>query len=155
MQLRFEKLTPDNFRIWFDMNDDMSQLLDGEKLGEEIYQKLLTDAFRDNPPFYGEIVHDENGIVGFMTWKKDYSTWTAKPVMFLEDIYVKPELRGKGFGTKIFQRCLEIAKELKCSRFEWWTGTDNKKAQSFYTKMGATKMDKYIYRMTEEKINQL
>lgn len=148
MKVEFKKVEEESFDLWFELNYEMTKELEAQPLDRSVATDLRADAFSENPPFEAILVYQGDILAGYLTLKNDYSTWTAKPVLFLEDLYLKKEFRGKGIGTEIFEYCRELAKERGCGRFDWITGTDNLKAQKFYEKMGAKRLEKYMYRIT-------
>ena len=98
----------------------------------------------------------DNSIIGFALFFHNYSTFLAKPGIYLEDLYVKPEYRSKGIGISFFKVLAKIAKERNCGRIEWWCLDWNKKSIDFYLKLGAEPMNDWtIYRITEDKFSSL
>jgi len=97
-----------------------------------------------------------NQPVGFALFFHNYSTFVGKPGIYLEDLFVQPEMRGKGIGKKLFLEIVKIAKARKCGRIEWSVLNWNTPAIDFYKSMGAISMDEWtVYRLTEEKIKTL
>jgi len=81
----------------------------------------------------------------------NFSTFIGKPGIYLEDLYVKPEYRGKGIGKALLKKLIEVAKERNCGRVEWVVLDWNKPAIDFYKKLGAEPMNEWIiYRLIEE-----
>jgi GNAT superfamily N-acetyltransferase len=77
----------------------------------------------------------------------------ARPTLYLEDIFVRPELRGKGIGRALLQHCLELADKRGCGRMEWTCLDWNTKAQAAYKRLGARQMKEwFLYRMDREGI---
>jgi GNAT superfamily N-acetyltransferase len=100
-------------------------------------ERLVADAFA-NPPRYELWVGELDGDVGayavtFMT----YSTFLAKPTLFLEDVFVHPRARRHGLATAILARLREEAVARGCGRFEWQVLDWNKDAQALYARIGA------------------
>jgi len=93
---------------------------------------------------------------GFAVYYFTYSTFLAKPTLYLEDLFVKPQLRGKGVGKALFNRLLRRAKEEGCGRFEWSVLDWNSPAIEFYKKLGAQPQKEWIrYQLEESQIEQL
>jgi GNAT superfamily N-acetyltransferase len=93
--------------------------------------------------------------VGFALFFHNYSTFLAKPGIYLEDVFVLPEHRGSGVGKALLKRVAKIARERECGRLEWSVLDWNQPAIEFYQRIGATLMSDWrICRMTADQINQ-
>jgi GNAT superfamily N-acetyltransferase len=98
----------------------------------------------------------EDKPAGFAVYYFTYSTFLARPGLYLEDLFVKPQLRGKGIGTALFNRALKRAREEGCGRFEWSVLHWNSPAIEFYEKLGAQAQKEWVrYRLDEKQIQQL
>ena len=85
---------------------------------------------------------------GFALFFHNFSTFLGKPGIYLEDLYIKPEFRGKGFGKRLLIYLARLAKDQDCGRFEWAVLNWNEKAISFYKSMGAKPMNDWtVYRL--------
>ncbi|HSV64085.1 MAG TPA: GNAT family N-acetyltransferase [Chthoniobacterales bacterium] len=94
--------------------------------------------------------------VGFAVFFHNFSTWLGRPGLYLEDLFVRPEKRGRGYGRSLLERLAQIAKERGCGRMEWAVLDWNDPAIQFYRKLGATPMDEWtVFRLTEEGIAKL
>lgn len=94
--------------------------------------------------------------VGFALFFHNYSTYLAKAGIYLEDIFVKPEMRGKGIGRRLLAYLAHLAKKRNCGRLEWWVLDSNTSAVNFYKSIGAKPMDAYtVHRLTEETLDRL
>jgi GNAT superfamily N-acetyltransferase len=94
--------------------------------------------------------------VGFAVFFHNFSTWLGRPGLYLEDLFVKPEKRGNGYGRALLERLAQIAKERGCGRMEWAVLDWNDPAIQFYRKLGAMPMDEWtVFRLTEEGIAKL
>jgi GNAT superfamily N-acetyltransferase len=94
--------------------------------------------------------------VGFAVYFYNFSTWLGRPGLYLEDLFVRPEKRGEGYGRALLIRLAQIAKEHGCGRMEWAVLDWNEPAIQFYRKLGATPMDEWtVFRLTEKEIAQL
>jgi GNAT superfamily N-acetyltransferase len=93
---------------------------------------------------------------GFALFFHNYSTFVGRPGIFIEDLFVKPELRGKGLGKILFSFLAQIAVERKCGRLEWSCLNWNKPSIEFYKSQGAKAMDEWTtYRVTGDGIKKL
>ncbi len=99
----------------------------------------------------------EDGIeVGFALFFHNFSTFLGRAGIYLEDLFVKPEYRGKGYGKGLLKKLAQIAKERGCGRLEWWCLDWNKPSIDFYLSLGAEPMDEWTtYRVTGENLNKL
>lgn len=99
----------------------------------------------------------ENGEpVGFAVYFFNFSTWLGRPGLYLEDLFVRPAVRGKGYGRALLERLAQIAKERGCGRMEWAVLDWNDPAIQFYRKLGAKAMDEWtVFRLTAEGIGRL
>lgn len=136
----------------------ITQLAIYEKLEREV---VATEETLKRPIFvqnYAEvIIGEEDGQpVGFALFFHNYSTFLSKPGIYLEDLFVDVEHRGKGYGKKLLAELARIAKERNCGRLEWSVLNWNTPSIEFYKSLGAKPMDEWtVYRMTEQEINDL
>ncbi|MFN9581150.1 MAG: GNAT family N-acetyltransferase [Bacteroidota bacterium] len=123
-----------------------------EKLSHEVEttpDKLRKTLFGERPYAEVLIARELDVPVGFALFFHNYSTFRAKPGIYLEDLFVLPEQRGKGHGKALFTPVLHIARERGCGRMEWCVLDWNKPAIDFYLNMGAKPMDEWTtFRIT-------
>lgn len=94
--------------------------------------------------------------VGFALFFHSFSTFVGRPGIYLEDIYIKPEFRGKGMGKAILSYIAKLAKARGCGRFEWWVLDWNKPSIAFYRKLGAVPMSDWtVYRLHGKALENL
>lgn len=99
---------------------------------------------------------EEQEPVGFAVYFHNFSTWLGRPGLYLEDLFVRPEKRGKGYGRALLERLAQVAKERGCGRMEWAVLDWNEPAIQFYRKLGAQPMDEWtVFRLTKEGIAKL
>jgi GNAT superfamily N-acetyltransferase len=102
---------------------------------------LLRDGFGPNP-FYQCLMAELDGrAAGFALYFFNYSTWMGRPGIYLEDIFVEPELRGRGIGKALLKQVAAIAVEKNCPRLQWEVLDWNTPAIEFYRAMGAEFLD--------------
>ena len=90
------------------------------------------------------------------TCTKDENTWTLTPVCYLEDLFVRPEHRGKGAGKALLRALAGIAVDRGCGRLEWAVLDWNEPSIAFYKKMGATAMDEWtVFRLSGDALQKL
>ena len=99
----------------------------------------------------------EDGVeVGFALYFHNFSTFLGRGGIYLEDLFVLPEHRGKGYGKAILTRLAQIARERGCGRLEWACLDWNKPSIDFYLSLGAKPMDEWtVYRVSGEALTQL
>ena len=99
----------------------------------------------------------DNGVeVGFALFFHNFSTFLGRAGIYLEDLYVKPEYRGKGYGKGLLKKLAQIAVERECGRLEWWCLNWNKPSIDFYLALGAKPMDDWtVYRITGDTLKNL
>ncbi|MDN5303976.1 MAG: hypothetical protein PWP46_855 [Fusobacteriaceae bacterium] len=83
----------------------------------------------------------KNEYIGFMLFFHNFSTFLGKPGIYLEDLYINPEYRGKGYGKEMLTTLFKIANERDCGRVEWSCLNWNTPSLEFYKKIGAVSMD--------------
>ncbi len=112
--------------------------------------------FGDHPKAYC-ILAFLNGVpAGFALYFFNFSTWLGKPGLYLEDLFVKPEMRKHGVGKALLRRLAQIAVEADCGRMEWAALDWNRLAIDFYLNIGAQAMEEWTtYRLTREGIRKL
>jgi GNAT superfamily N-acetyltransferase len=125
-----------------------------------IYEKLLPEviateaALRDSlfgpqPAAHVVIAESGNRPAGFALYFFTYSTFLAKPGLYLEDLFVNPEFRGAGIGKALLLHLAKIAHARGCGRMEWTVLDWNEPAKGFYKKLGAVPLDDWrIMRLT-------
>lgn len=91
----------------------------------------------------GAAAHEGDGPAGFALWFRNFSTWTGKPGMYLEDLYVRPELRGGGHGKALLAALAAICVERGYERFEWTVLDWNERALGVYRSIGALPQDEW------------
>lgn len=134
-------------------------LAEYEKLGHEV---VATESDL-NKHLFGEVaraevlIAEENGrAVGFALFFQNFSTFLGRPGIYLEDLFVRPQDRGKGYGKALLTCVASIAKERGCGRLEWCVLDWNQPAIEFYQSLGANLMNGWlINRVTGESLNQL
>jgi GNAT superfamily N-acetyltransferase len=94
--------------------------------------------------------------VGFALFFHNFSTWLGRPGLYLEDLFVKPEKRGKGYGRALLVELAKIARDRGCGRMEWAVLDWNEPATKFYHGLGAKPMDEWtVFRLTRDGIEKL
>ncbi len=118
--------------------------------------QLAECLFGARPYAEAVIAQLDNEPVGFALFFHNFSTFLTQPGLYLEDLFVKPTVRGKGVGEALITYLATIAVERNCGRFEWAVLDWNEPAIQFYRKMGAVSMDDWrVQRVTGETLNAM
>ena len=130
-----------------------------EKLSDKVTattDTLKQSLFSENKIAEAIIGYYNNLPVAFAIYFHNFSTFVGKKGLYLEDLYVKPDLRGKGLGKEMLLYLVRLAKERDCGRFEWAVLDWNTSAIQFYKSLGAEPMNEWtIFRLDADAINKL
>ena len=130
-----------------------------EKLSHEVVvtEEILKETLFGEKAYAEVLIGYLNNVpVSIAIFFHNFSTFLGRPGIYLEDLFVKPEARGKRIGQKMLAYLAQLAKERKCGRLEWWVLDWNESAINFYKKIGAKAMDEWtVYRVTGDALNQL
>jgi GNAT superfamily N-acetyltransferase len=124
----------------------------------EAKKRILRDIFSKNKLLQLFVAEDKDSrkLVGYALYFYAYSSFLARPTLYLEDIFVLEEHRHRGIGRDLFVRCVAEAERKNCGRMEWSVLTWNKRAIDFYEKLGARRLDEwYYYRLDAKSIKEL
>jgi GNAT superfamily N-acetyltransferase len=110
----------------------------------EATESMLHDALLGEHPVASCHVAVLDGeVVGFALWYVTFSTWTGRPGLWLEDLFVRPQARGTGLGKALLQALAAVCVERGYTRFEWWVLDWNEPARGFYRSLGAVPQDEW------------
>lgn len=124
------------------------KLLDKVSNNEELLKKNI---FQKKYAKIVLILNENNKTIGYLVYYFNYSTFTGKPGLYIEDLYLDEEERNKGYGTIIFNEIKKIAKDNKCGRIEWVCLNWNTNSLNFYKKMHAESLNEWILlRLSEQ-----
>lgn len=114
-------------------------------------QSIKESMFANKSHVYGLICELDGIAVGSAIYFYNYSTWLGKPGLYLEDLYISPQYRGKGAGVKLLKTMAKIAVENNCGRFEWSCLDWNTPSRDFYHSLGAKAQEEWVsYRMSDQ-----
>ena len=150
--LAMEKVNDTNFVVFLNL---IEKLAEYEKLSPPdagAKARLAADA-RGEPPKYEAYLGKTGDIaVGYVTFYFTYSTFLARPTLYLEDIFVREECRGQGLGREMLNFCRNVARDRGCGRMEWMVLDWNLPAIRFYEKTGARRLAWYVYRLDHDQL---
>jgi GNAT superfamily N-acetyltransferase len=136
----------------------IKELAEYEKAPEQVEATeadLVATIFAENPKVFCDVVELDGEIVGMAIWFLNYSTWQGKHGIYLEDLYIRPEFRGRGYGKALLQHLASICKR-GYGRFQWWVLDWNSPAIEFYRSLGAEAMSEWtVYRVTGRPLREL
>lgn len=119
-------------------------------------EQIIESFFSENPKVYCDLVEVDGVIAGLAIWFLNYSTWQGKHGIYLEDLFIRPHYRGRGYGKALLQHLAAICEDRGYGRFQWWVLDWNEPAIEFYKSLGAVAMDEWtVYRVSEQALTQL
>ena len=135
------------------------ELAEYERLLHEVVateDRLRETLFGARPAAEVVIAEDAGEPVGFALFFHNYSTFLAQPGIYLEDLYVRPEARGRGVGRALLAHLAALAQERGCGRLEWWVLDWNESAVRFYRSLGAQPMEDWtVFRLAGDDLARL
>lgn len=154
-----------NFKIRFAEEEDTKLILDFIKELAN-YEKLLNEVVATEEILFNSLFVQKKAEViigeydgkpaGFALFFHNFSTFLGRPGIYLEDLYIKPEMRGKGLGKVFLSFLGKLALERNCGRLEWWCIDWNEPSIEFYKGMGAKAMDEWtVYRVDNVALSNL
>ncbi|EHQ87885.1 GNAT family N-acetyltransferase [Desulfosporosinus youngiae] len=154
-----------NFKLRFADTGDVSlilgfirELAEYEKMLPEVVatEDVLKESLFDRKMAEVIIGEYQEEPVAFALFFHNFSTFLGRPGIYLEDLYVKPKMRGNGMGKIILSYLAKLAIDRKCGRLEWWCLDWNQPSIKFYKKLGAVPMDDWtVYRVADEALYKL
>ncbi len=112
-------------------------------------EQIETSLFNESPVAFAHVAEVDGKIVGIAIWFLNYSTWLGKPGIYLEDLFVEPEFRGRGIGKSFMKILAQLCIERGYERFQWWVLDWNAPSIDFYKSLGAVAMDDWtVFRLS-------
>ena len=136
----------------------IKEIAEYEKLSDEVVatEEILKESIFNNNRAEVVIVELDGKAVGYALYFYNFSTFNGKSGLYLEDLFIKKEFRGRGIGKEVFKFLVKKAKKEDCKRMEWSCLDWNEPSIKFYKSLGAVAMDEWtVYRLTEKEINKL
>ncbi len=123
----------------------------------ETTEDTLGSQIGTSPPPFECVLAEEDGVArGFALFFHSYSTWRGKRGIYLEDLFVPEEHRGRGIGGALLRHVARVAVERDCARLEWSVLDWNEPALGFYRALGAVAMDEWtVHRVTDDALRRL
>ena len=112
---------------------------------QDLRQALLASS----PAVFAHVAERGGEVVGFALWFLNFSTWAGRHGIYLEDLYVRPDMRRLGLGRALLAELARICVDRGYARLEWWVLDWNQPARDFYAALGAAEMDEWtVHRLT-------
>ena len=112
-------------------------------------QDLASALLAERPSLFAHVAEQDSRVVGFALWFLSYSTWLGRHGIYLEDLYVAPDCRGRGYGRALLAELARICVQRGYGRLEWSVLDWNSPARRFYESLGAVVMDEWtVHRLT-------
>ena len=119
-------------------------------------EQLVDVLFGKRPAAEVLLAFEGKSPVGFAVFFHNFSTWLGRPGLYLEDLFVKPDKRGKGYGRALLVDLAKVARDRGCGRMEWAVLDWNEPAIKFYRSLGAKPMEEWtVFRLTRDGIAKL
>ena len=117
---------------------------------------LIETIFTQDPKVFCDVVEVDGEIAGMAIWFLNYSTWQGKHGIYLEDLFIRPEFRGRGYGKALLKHLAAECQEKGYGRFQWWVLDWNSPAIEFYKNLGAVAMEEWtVYRVSGDSLKEL
>lgn len=153
MKFRFANIEDVSKILFF-----IKELADYEKLLNEVVatEELLKEWIFEKKKAEVIFILEDEKEVGFALFFHNFSTFLGRAGLYLEDLFVLPEYRGKGYGKSLLKELAKIAIERGCGRLEWWCLDWNKPSIDFYLSLGTEAMEDWtVYRLTGDNLKKL
>jgi GNAT superfamily N-acetyltransferase len=155
-KMKIRSATPEDIPTILQLIRDLATY---ERAPDEVTatEKQLNEVlFGERPTAEVVLAFEDDQPAGFAVFFHNFSTWLGRPGLYLEDLFVKPEMRGKGYGRALLAHLARIARDRGCGRMEWAVLDWNEPAIQFYRALGAKPMHEWtVFRLTRDEILKL
>ena len=126
------------------------------EMAQATTEQLRQSFFSESPQVYCDFVEtDEGEVAGFAVWFLNYSTWTGSHGIYLEDLFVRPEHRGRGYGKALLVHLARECVSQSYARLQWSVLDWNTPSIDFYTSLGAEAQDEWtVYRLSSSALER-
>jgi GNAT superfamily N-acetyltransferase len=154
--MKIVRALPQDCEVILELIKDLAEY---EKAPHEVkatVKDLEATLFSSQPSAFCDLVKVDGETVGFAIWFLNYSTWQGKYGIYLEDLFIKPEFRGAGYGKALLKHLAKLCIENGYGRLQWWVLDWNKPAIDFYLSLGAKAMDEWtVFRVSGDALQNL
>lgn len=142
--LRIRSATPNDIPLILELIRELAAYERAPEQAVARPEDLRRDGWGPEPKFRVLIAEWDNKPAGFALFFYNYSTWQGRPGLYLEDLFVRPEFRGKGIGKAVLVHLAQIAVRENCGRFVWQVLDWNQPSIDFYEALGAKKLTEWL-----------
>jgi len=154
--MKIVRALPQDCEVILELIKDLAEY---EKAPHEVkatVKDLEATLFSFQSSAFCDLVKVDGETVGFAIWFLNYSTWQGKYGIYLEDLFIKPEFRGVGYGKALLKHLAKLCIENGYGRLQWWVLDWNKPAIDFYLSLGAKAMDEWtVFRVSGDALKKL
>ncbi len=136
--MHIRKIKPDDIPLLIRLCELHARYEKAEFTGEGKEEPLTQAIFSADPKIFGWVVAQDKVLYGYLSASSEFSTWDADFFIHMDCLYLKPEIRGKGFGFQLMTVLKEFAREKDCPLIQWQTPVDNEQGIVFYNNLGAS-----------------
>ncbi len=154
--MMIRRARPDDIPAIIELIRDLAEYEKARENAVATEEDLNGALFGNAPAVFAHVAEHEGNIVGFALWFLNYSTWTGRHGIYLEDLYVDPRVRGHGLGKALLATLASLCVERGYTRLEWWVLDWNRSAIGFYESVGAVPMSQWtVHRLTGDALTKL
>jgi GNAT superfamily N-acetyltransferase len=154
--MKIRPAQPQEVGIVLQLIHDLAEYEKAPNEVEATEREILETIFSSDPKVFCDLVEVDGEIAGMVIWFLNYSTWQGKHGIYLEDLFIKPKYRGRGYGKALLKHLAKICDEKGYGRFQWWVLDWNSPAIEFYRSLGAVAMDEWtVYRVSGQALKNL
>lgn len=156
LTMTIRKAAPEDADVFLSLIDALADYEKLQRPDAEARERLIRDATGPEPRIEAYLAAYERTAVAYAIIFETYSSFLALPTLYLEDIFVLPEFRGRKIGLRLFLAMSTLARDRGCGRMEWTVLHWNTPAIDFYKQLGADHMDEwFLYRLSSESLDGL
>ena len=143
-------------KIIFELIRDLAEYEKSPEEAVATLEQINVSFFGEHPTVFCDFVEVDGEVVGFAVWFLNYSTWTGTNGIYIEDLFVKPEHRGHGYGKALLAHLAKLCIDRGYHRLQWWVLDWNEPSIEFYKSIGAENMDDWtVMRVSEDALSKL
>ena len=144
MTVRIRPLEPGDVPTLLELIDGLADYERLPRPDAAARERLIADALADPPRFRTLLAEIDGEVLGYAVYFFTYSSFRARPTLYLEDVFVVPDRRGQGAGVALFRACAREAVANNCARMEWQVLRGNTPSIEFYKRLGARQLEEWL-----------